>query len=189
MHALSNLNMLSPDGKCYSFDHRGNGYSRGEGFGVLVVKRVTDAIRDNDTIRGIIRSTGCNQDGHTSSLTLPNADSQATLIRATYKKAGLSMKPTRFFEAHGTGTSVGDPIEAKALGAAFRKVRTTDDPLWIGAIKSNIGHMEGASGIAGILKAMLVLERAIIPPNANFEKVNPKIDTEFLKIQVWCTTF
>lgn len=184
MHALSNMNMLSPDGQCYSFDHRGNGYSRGEGFGVLILKRVADAIRDNDTIRGIIRSTGCNQDGHTSSLTLPNADLQARLIRDTYKKAGLSMKPTRFFEAHGTGTSVGDPIESKALGAAFRQVRTTDDPLWIGAVKSNIGHLEGASGIAGVIKAMLVLEKAIIPPNTNFEKVNPKIDAEFLRIQV-----
>ncbi|KAH8706032.1 putative polyketide synthase [Talaromyces proteolyticus] len=183
MHALSNMNMLSPDGQCYSFDHRGNGYSRGEGFGVLVLKRVADAIRDNDTIRGIIRSTGCNQDGHTPSLTLPNTDLQAKLIRDTYKKAGLSMKPTRFFEAHGTGTSVGDPIESKALGAAFRQVRTTDDPLWIGAIKSNIGHLEGASGVAGIIKAILVLEKAIIPPNTNFEKINPKIDAEFLRIQ------
>lgn len=184
MHTFSNMNMLSPDGQCYSFDHRGNGYSRGEGFGVLVLKRVADAIRDNDTIRGIIRSTGCNQDGHTSSLPLPNAYAQERLIRDTYNKAGLSMEPTRFFEAHGTGTSVGDPIEAKAIGAAFRQVRKNDDPLWVGAIKSNIGHLEGASGIAGIIKAMSVLEKAIIPPNANFEKINPKIDAEFLRIQV-----
>lgn len=176
--------MLSPDGECYSFDHRGNGYSRGEGFGVLVLKRVSDAIRDHNTIRGIIRSTGCNQDGHTSSITLPNSISQETLIRETYKKAGLSMHPTRFFEAHGTGTAVGDPLESKALGLAFRNIRTTQDPLWVGAVKSNVGHLEGASGIAGVIKALLVLEKGIIPPNANFEKVNPKIDTEFLRIQV-----
>lgn len=184
MHSLTNLNMLSPDGQCYSFDHRANGYSRGEGFGVLVLKRISDAIRDNDTIRGIIRSTGCNQDGYTSSITLPNPISQENLIRQTYKKAGLSMEPTRFFEAHGTGTSVGDPNESKALGSSFRQVRTAQDPLFVGALKSNLGHLEGASGIAGVIKALLVLEKGIIPPNTNFEKVNPKIDTEFLRIQV-----
>lgn len=184
MHALTNLNMLSVDGECYSFDHRGNGYSRGEGFGVLVLKRVSDAIRDGDTIRGIIRSSGCNQDGHTSSITLPNPVAQEALIRDTYKKAGIGMEATRFFEAHGTGTAAGDPIESKALGSAFRQFRTKEDPLWVGAVKSNIGHLEGASGIAGVVKAMLVLERAVIPPNTNFEKINPKIDAEFLRIQV-----
>ncbi len=176
--------MLSPDGQCYSFDHRGNGYSRGEGVGVLILKRVSDAIRDNNTIRGIIRSSGCNQDGHTSSITLPSGAQQLALIRDVYRKAGLSMEPTRFFEAHGTGTAVGDPTEATALGSAFRHVRTEDDPLWVGAVKSNIGHLEGASGIAGVIKAMLVLEKGIIPPNCNFEKVNPKIDTDFLRIKV-----
>jgi acyl transferase domain-containing protein len=183
-HTLTNLNMLSLDGQCYSFDHRGHGYGRGEGVGVLVLKRVSDAIRDNDTIRGIIRSSGCNQNGHTSSITLPNPSSQLALIRETYAKAGLSMEPTRFFEAHGTGTIVGDPNESKALGEAFRKFRTNTDPLWIGAIKANIGHLEGASGIAGVIKAMLVLEKGVIPPNTNFEKLNPKIDAEFLKIAV-----
>ncbi|KAJ5291696.1 polyketide synthase [Penicillium angulare] len=183
MHSLTNLNMLSPDGECYSFDHRANGYSRGEGVGVLVLKRVSDAIRHGDTIRGIIRSTGCNQDGHTSSITLPSAIMQETLIRETYQKAGLSMKPTRFFEAHGTGTAVGDPNESKALGSAFRKFRSSRDPLWVGAVKSNIGHLEGASGIAGVIKALLVLEKGVIPPNNNFEKVNPMIDTDFLNIR------
>lgn len=183
VHSLTNLNMLSPDGQCYSFDHRGNGYSRGEGFGVLILKRVSDAIRDSDTIRGIIRSTGCNQDGNTPSITLPNSLMQELLIKETYKKANLSMEPTRFFEAHGTGTSVGDPIESKALGSAFRHVRTGEDPLWVGALKSNVGHLEGASGIAGVIKALLVLEKSIIPPNTNFEKVNPKIDTDFLHIK------
>jgi len=184
MHGLTNLNMLSPDGHCYSFDHRGNGYSRGEGFGVLILKRVSDAIRDNNTIRGVIRNTGCNQDGNTPSITLPNHLSQEALIKETYRKAHLDMVPTRFFEAHGTGTSVGDPNESKAIGSAFRDFRTLEDPLWIGAIKSNIGHLEGASGIAGVIKAMLVLEKGIIPPNTNFEKLNPKIDAEFLRIQV-----
>lgn len=184
MHSLTNLNMLSPDGQCYSFDHRANGYSRGEGIGVLVLKRVSDAIRDHNTIRGIIRSTGCNQDGNTPSITVPSSISQENLIRETYKKAGLSMEPTRFFEAHGTGTPVGDPNESKALGAAFRHTRTVQDPLWVGAVKSNIGHLEGASGVAGVIKAILVLEKGIIPPNTNFERVNPKIDMDFLRIKV-----
>lgn len=184
MHALTNLNMLSPDGQSYSFDYRGNGYSRGEGVGVLVLKRVADTIRDGDCIRGIVRSTGSNQDGMTSSITLPNGKSQEQLIRQTYEKAGLSMVPTRFAEAHGTGTSVGDPIESRALGHAFRDCRTSQDPLWVGAVKSNIGHLEGASGIAGVVKALLALEKAVIPPNTNLEKVNPKIDTDFLRIQV-----
>ncbi|PFH58775.1 hypothetical protein XA68_13217 [Ophiocordyceps unilateralis] len=184
MHSLTNLNMLSPDGQSYSFDHRANGYSRGEGFAVLILKRISDAIRHGDTIRGLIRSSGCNQDGHTSSITLPNAVLQERLIRETYKKAELSMKPTRFFEAHGTGTPVGDPLECRALGSAFRHVRTDDDPLWVGSVKSNVGHLEGASGIAGVIKALLVLERGIIVPNANFEKVNQLIDTDFLRIQV-----
>jgi len=185
MHALTNMNMLSPDGECYSFDHRANGYARGEGFGVLVLKRLSDAIRDRDTIRALIRNTGCNQDGYTPGITQPNSLAQESLIRETYSNAGLTMKHTRFFEAHGTGTPVGDPLESTAIGAAFRTTRTIDDPLYVGAVKSNIGHLEGASGIAGVIKAILVLEKGIIPPNTNFEKTNPKIDTEFLRMKVW----
>lgn len=130
MQIFSNVNMLSPDSKSYSFDHRANGYGRGEGIGTLVIKRLADAIRDGDTIRAVIRSVGSNQDGFTpSGIMQPNGAAQAKLIRDTYRKAGLSMKPTRFFEAHGTGTPVGDPIECNAIGEAFRNVRSTDDPL------------------------------------------------------------
>ncbi|KAE8417626.1 thiolase-like protein [Aspergillus pseudocaelatus] len=130
MQVFSNVNMLSPDSKCHSFDHRANGYGRGEGTATLVIKRLADAIRDGDTIRAVIRSTGSNSDGLTpSGIMQPNSSAQAQLIRNTYQKAGLSMKPTRFFEAHGTGTPVGDPIECNALGEAFRGHRTTNDPL------------------------------------------------------------
>lgn len=94
------------------------------------------------------------------------------------------MLPTRYFEAHGTGTPVGDPIEATGLGTAFQRTRTSQDPLWVGAVKSNIGHLEGCSGIAAVIKSILVLEKGIIPPNTNFEQTNPKIDTEFLRIKV-----
>ena len=184
IHSLSNMSMLSPDGNCYSFDHRGTGYGRGEGIGILVLKRLSDALRDRDTIRAIIRNTGCNQDGYTPGITQPNNTAQEALIKATYSRASLSMLPTRYFEAHGTGTPVGDPIECMALGDAFRKTRTSQDPLWVGAVKSNIGHLEGCSGIAAIVKTLLVLEKAHIPPNTNFEQVNPKIDTDYLNIKV-----
>ncbi|TRX95760.1 hypothetical protein FHL15_003314 [Xylaria flabelliformis] len=175
---LTNLNFLSPDGKCYSFDYRANGYARGEGIGVIILKRLADAIRDGNTIRAVIRSTGSNEDGRTQGIAQPSSDAQERLICETYRRAGLSMAHTRFFEAHGTGTPLGDPLEARAIGRAFREHRTKSDPMYIGAIKSNIGHLEGASGIAGVIKAVLALEKGVIPPNANFEQLNPKIEIE-----------
>ncbi|KAL8875408.1 MAG: hypothetical protein Q9198_006231, partial [Flavoplaca austrocitrina] len=159
MLTMSNMNFHSPDAKCFSFDHRANGYSRGEGFAVIVLKRLVDAIEDGDTIRAVVRSTGSNQDGRTPGITQPSGEAQAALIKTTYQKAGLDMHLTRFFEAHGTGTALGDPTEANAIGEVFREYRSAHDPLYIGAIKSNIGHLEGASGVAGIIKAVLVLEK------------------------------
>lgn len=131
MHALSNLNLLSPDNQCFSFDSRANGYARGEGFGVLVLKRLEDAIRDKDMIRAVIRSTGSNSDGYTPTITQPNGVMQKDLIRNTYEKAGLSLSKTKFVEAHGTGTVVGDPIEMNAIGESFRDTRSADDPLYV----------------------------------------------------------
>jgi acyl transferase domain-containing protein len=146
---LSNMNFLSPDARCYSFDHRANGYSRGEGFGVIVLKLLSKAIQDGDTIRALIRSTGVNQDGHTSSgITQPSKDSQAQLISDTYQKAGLDKQLTRYFEAHGrishridglansndiagTGTAIGDPLEARAIGESFYQSRCAEDPLYM----------------------------------------------------------
>lgn len=165
---------MSPDSTCYSFDERANGYSRSEGFGVVLMKRLTQAIRDGDTIRGIIRATGCNSDGHTPGITQPSQSAQERLTRETYQRAGLDIKVTRYFEAHGTGTAVGDPTEAGAISSVFSS-RTTKDPLYVGALKSNIGHPESASGIAGIIKALLVLESGIIPPNKYPERINPRI--------------
>ncbi|KAF4629252.1 hypothetical protein G7Y89_g8896 [Cudoniella acicularis] len=146
---LSNMGFLSTSSRCFSFDNRANGYARGEGVGVLIIKRIRDAIRDGDPIRAVIRSTGSNQDGHTPGVTQPSKDSQEQLIRDTYSKAGLSMHNTMFFESHGTGTLIGDPTEASAIGAAFGRQHTEDQPLIIGAVKANIGHLEGASGVAG----------------------------------------
>ncbi|KAF3924448.1 hypothetical protein AA313_de0209522 [Arthrobotrys entomopaga] len=180
---LDNMGFLSPDGKCQSFDSRANGYARAEGLGVLVIKRLSDAIRDNNTIRAVIRATGTNSDGYTPGITQPNGLSQFNLIRDTYQKAGISMEDTRYCEAHGTGTAIGDPIEAHAIGRAFRATRSSNDPLYIGTAKANIGHMEAASGIAGIVKTILILERGIMPPIAGLTNLNPAIDGEFYKLK------
>ncbi|KAI9162660.1 reducing type I polyketide synthase [Paramyrothecium foliicola] len=181
---LDNLNMLSKDGRCFSFDHRANGYGRGEGVATLIVKPVDAAIRDGDTIRAIIRATGSNQDGRTPGITMPSQEAQTRLITDTYAKAGLELSATAYVEAHGTGTPVGDPIEATAIGEAFRTYRADDQPLYIGSVKSNIGHLEGCSGLAGVIKMVLALEAGVIPPNANFEALNPKIDAGSLRIKI-----
>ncbi|TRX97451.1 hypothetical protein FHL15_001729 [Xylaria flabelliformis] len=180
---LINMGFLSPHGRCFSFDERANGYARGEGIGVVLLQPLRDAIVQGNPIRAIVRSTGSNQDGHTPGVTQPSKESQAALIRDTYEKAGLNFTHTRYFEAHGTGTAIGDPIEADAIGRTFRTARSKNDPLYIGAVKSNIGHLEGGSGIAGIIKTVMVLEKGIIPPNANFKSLNPKIDADFLNIK------
>ncbi|KAI1108641.1 hypothetical protein F5Y14DRAFT_435490 [Nemania sp. NC0429] len=176
---LSNLGFLSPDSKSHSFDHRANGYARGEGVIALVLKPLRDAIKDGDMIRAVIRSTGTNQDGHTPSLTQPSPEAQEELIRQVYKKANLSFESTRYVEAHGTGTPVGDPIEMKAIGRVFRPYRSPEDPLYVGSVKANIGHLEGCSGLAGIIKSIMILEKGIIVPNALFERPNDNIDFEF----------
>ena len=183
MFRMSNIGFLSPDGKCYSFDHRANGYSRGEGVGTIILKPLHAAVADGNTIRAIVRATGVNQDGRTPGMTLPSKSAQEHLIRSVYSAADLDLAVTSYVEAHGTGTAAGDPIEASAIAAAWSE-RKSETPLYVGAIKTNIGHLEGASGVAGIIKTVLALEKAIIPPNINFEKVNPKIFPEKWNIEV-----
>ncbi|KAI1306393.1 polyketide synthase [Xylaria venustula] len=167
--------VLGPDGICRSFDEKGNGYGRGEGFGVIVLKRVSDALRDGDTIRAVVRNSGSNQDGRSPGITQPTKAAQADLIRRVYSQAGLDMSLTRFFEAHGTGTSVGDPIEASAIGEIFGSYRSLEQPLYVGALKSNVGHLEGASGVAAVIKGIYTLENGVIPANTWLENLNPKI--------------
>ncbi|PZD41177.1 Polyketide synthase modules protein [Pyrenophora tritici-repentis] len=176
MKMMSDFNFLSKDSRCWSFDKKANGYARGEGFAMLVLKRLPDALRDGDTIRAVVRNTGSNQDGRTPGITQPSRDAQVDLIRRTYKQGNIEMEPTRYFEAHGTGTPIGDPVEANAIGIAFKQHRTSDDPLYIGAVKANIGHLEGASGLAGIVKTIMVLENGVIPPIAGFERLNDQVD-------------
>ncbi|KAL1634456.1 Type I Iterative PKS [Diplodia intermedia] len=191
--AMTSLHFLSPDSKSQSFDHKANGYARGEGAAVVVLKPLADAIRDGNTIRAVIRGTGVNQDGKTPGITLPSAKAQEDLIRATYAQAGLDMASTAYFEAHGTGTPAGDPLECSAIAATISAARPKDKPLLVGSVKTNIGHMEGASGLAGLIKAVYAIERGVIPPNLWFERANARIPLEKwglevpTKLQPWPT--
>ncbi|KAL7931073.1 putative polyketide synthase [Trichoderma chlorosporum] len=184
MLPMTALNFLSPDGKCFTFDSRANGYGRGEGIGVVVMKRLTDAIRDNDTIHAVMRASNINQDGRTKGITFPSGEAQVANIRAVYDSAGLDFAQTGYIECHGTGTQAGDWQELQAISKSIASVRTLDNPVMVGSIKTNIGHLEGAAGIAGLIKGILALERGRIPPNINFIKGNPKIDFKNWKVKV-----
>uniref|UniRef100_A0A2D3USP9 Ketosynthase family 3 (KS3) domain-containing protein n=1 Tax=Ramularia collo-cygni TaxID=112498 RepID=A0A2D3USP9_9PEZI len=183
-YTMTSMNFLSPDNRSHSFDESANGYSRGEGFGMVVVKRLDDAIRDGDTVRAIIRATGIGQDGRTPGITVPSGSSQRSLIEKTYSQAGISMEPTRYCEAHATGTPVGDPIEANAIGEAFAKYRTESAPMFLGSVKANVGHMEAASGLASLIKTVLILESGVIPPVAGLENINSKIKAQQYHLHV-----
>ncbi|RDW89221.1 polyketide synthase BcPKS8 [Coleophoma cylindrospora] len=167
--------LFSDEGRSFSFDSRGTGYGRGEGCGMVILKPLDQAIKDNDIIRSVIVGSGINQDGKTPGITMPNGDAQETLMRAVYKTAGIDPKETGYIEAHGTGTKVGDPIEATALHAVFGEERNARNPLFLGSVKSNIGHLEAASGIVAVIKTALMLERGFILPNYDFKKPNEKI--------------
>ncbi|KAJ5327981.1 hypothetical protein N7452_008371 [Penicillium brevicompactum] len=175
MVTMSMMNFLSPDGRCYAFDERANGYARGEGIAVLLLKRLDDALADGDTVRAIIRGTGCNQDGKTPGITMPNGVSQEDLIRSVYTKTGLDPLETSYVECHGTGTQAGDTTETGALKAVFGSGRQLRNPLMIGSVKTNIGHLEGASGLAGVIKTILMLENGIVLPHRNFVTANSRI--------------
>nr|ALQ32773.1 putative polyketide synthase [Fusarium babinda] len=184
MMPMTALNFLSPDGKCFTFDSRANGYGRGEGIGVVVMKRLSDAIRDNDTIRAVIRATKVNQDGHTTGITLPSKEAQVANINSVYESAGLGFNQTAYVECHGTGTKAGDWRELKAISETLGTARDIDNPIVVGSIKPNIGHLEGAAGVAGLIKGVLTLEHAKIPPNINFKDANPDIDFNNWKVKV-----
>ncbi|KIX09429.1 uncharacterized protein Z518_00509 [Rhinocladiella mackenziei CBS 650.93] len=189
MHSLTNMHFLSPDGICHSFDDRANGYARGEAIGGLLLKPLKQALTDGDTIRAVIRGSGANQDGKTPGITQPSPESQADLIRFTYQEAGLSFNDTGYFEAHGTGTALGDPMELSAIGQTFGRAReASKEPLYVGSIKTNIGHTEGCSGLAGVIKSVLCLEKGLIPPNAGFEKINPKLRLDDWKLALPMST-
>lgn len=181
---FSKAGMLSPTGQCYAFDERANGYVRGEGAGLVYLKPLSKAQRDGDRIYAVVRSAVVNSDGHTSSMTVPGVESQAELLRQAYAEAGIPPQHVDYMEAHGTGTPVGDPIEAEALGQVLGAGRAEDDKCLIGSVKTNIGHLESGSGIAGMIKAALVLHHRLVPPNQNFQKANPRIPFDALGLEV-----
>ncbi|KAL2069229.1 hypothetical protein VTL71DRAFT_15567 [Oculimacula yallundae] len=181
-HQLNAMHMLSPEGISHTFDDRANGYGRGDGIGSLVIKRLSDAIRDGDTIRAVIRGSGINADGKTPSVTQPSSIAQAELIRDTYNSAGLNLSDTGYFECHGTGTPVGDPLELTAIAQTLGDARraTGKPPLHIGSIKPTVGHTEGCAGLAGVFKSILLLEKGMLVPTYGVMTVNPK-----LKLRDW----
>ncbi|MFZ0503107.1 MAG: type I polyketide synthase, partial [Chthoniobacterales bacterium] len=181
---FSQASMLSPEGKCKAFDAAANGFVRGEGAGMVLLKRLSRAIEDGDPIQGIIIGTALNQDGHTNGISLPSAEAQARLVSEACIDAGISPSEIGFVEAHGTGTAVGDPIEAYALSKALCQDRPADKPLPIGSVKTNLGHLETAAGLAGLLKAMLVLKHGRIPASLHFDTPNPNIDFAALKLRI-----
>ncbi|ANN16014.1 polyketide synthase [Amycolatopsis orientalis] len=178
---MSKGQFLSPDARCKSFDHRANGYARGEGAGVLLLKPLPAAVRDGDRIHAVVRGTAVNQDGRTPGITVPSVDAQRTLIERACQVGDVEPASVGYFEAHGTGTAVGDPIEATAIGEVLGDSSRTH---WIGSVKANFGHTEAAAGIAGVIKAVLCLGKGLIPPNLHFERPNPKIPFDKLPLRV-----
>ena len=179
---MTDMNFLSPDGRCRAFDALGRGYVRGEGICAVVLKRKDLAELDGNKIRAAVCGTGTNHDGYKEGLTMPNSEAQESLIANVYKNAGVPTNETAYFEAHGTGTPAGDPREMRAIGAVFAPKRT--QPLYVGSVKTNIGHLEGASGLAGIIKTTLSLEAGKILPNMHFRNPNPHIHFENWKVTV-----
>ncbi|MFA5708323.1 SDR family NAD(P)-dependent oxidoreductase [Mycolicibacterium sp.] len=184
MITFSSAHMLAPDGRCKTFDAAADGYVRGEGCGVVVIKRFEDALRDGDHIRAVIRGSAVNQDGASGGLTVPNGVAQQRVIADALHRAGLTPSDVGYLEAHGTGTSLGDPIEAQAAGAALGAGRDPGKPLLIGSAKTNIGHLEAAAGIAGVIKVVLALEHETLPKHLNFENPSPHIPWDSLPVQV-----
>lgn len=184
MITFSSAHMLAPDGRCKTFDAAADGYVRGEGCGVIVIKRLEDAMRDGDRIRAVIRGSAINQDGASGGLTVPNGVAQQRVIADALKRADLEPRDVAYLEAHGTGTSLGDPIEAQAAGAVLGAGRQPDQPLLMGSVKTNIGHLEAAAGIAGVIKVILSLENELLPRHLHFENPSPHIPWERLAVEV-----
>ncbi|MBI3243486.1 MAG: type I polyketide synthase, partial [Chloroflexi bacterium] len=182
--ATSRGRMLSADGHCKTFDALANGYVRGEGCGVVVLKRLSDALAAGDTILALVRGSAINQDGRSNGLTAPHGPSQEAVIRAALADAKLEPGDVNYIEAHGTGTSLGDPIEVNAIGAVMADSHSFENPLMIGAVKSNIGHLEGAAGVAGLIKIVLAMQNGVIPSNLHFHNPNPLIPWDELPVKI-----
>ncbi|MEM9506113.1 MAG: alpha/beta fold hydrolase [Cyanobacteria bacterium P01_E01_bin.35] len=174
--------MMAADGRCKTFDAEADGYVRGEGCGVVVLKRLADAQRDGDRILAVIKGSAINQDGRSNGLTAPNGRAQQAVIRQALANANLTPEEITYIESHGTGTSLGDPIEVNSLKAVLSSTR--EQPCYLGSLKTNIGHLEAAAGIAGLIKTVLCLQNQTIPPNLHFQQLNPLIDLAGTKIRI-----
>jgi myxalamid-type polyketide synthase MxaC len=181
---LCKARMLSYDGRCKTFDARADGYVRGEGCGVVVLKRVSAALAAGDRVLAVVRGSAVNQDGPSSGLTVPNGLAQRTLLREALGRAGVAPAQVQYVEAHGTGTALGDPIEVAALTSVLGEGRTAAQPLVLGSVKTNIGHLEAAAGIAGVIKTVLALQHGQIPPNLHFTQLNPHIALGAVPVEI-----
>lgn len=173
--SLSKWGFMAADGRCKTFDASADGFVRGEGGGVVVLKRLSDALADGDRVLGLIRGSAVNQDGRTSVLTAPSGVAQAAVIRQALENGKVAAEQVDYVEAHGTGTVLGDPIEVEALGAVYGAPTAGTHPCALGAVKANIGHLEAAAGIAGLIKALLCLQHGLIPPQLHFARLNPHL--------------
>ena len=173
---LSRSQALSPDGRCKTFDASANGYSRGEGCGIIVLKRLSDALKSGDRVVALLRGSALNHGGASQGFTVPNGIAQQMVVRGALEAAGVRPDQISYIEAHGTGTSLGDPIEVNALGQVFGRGRAKNNPLMLGSVKTNIGHLEAAAGIAGLMKVALALQHKEIPPHLHFKTANPHLD-------------
>ena len=182
--AFSRAGMLSPDGRCKTFDADANGYGRGEGVGLVVLKRLEDAARDGDNILAVIRGSAVTQDGRSNGLTAPNGPAQQATIRRALQAAAVDAHEIGYVEAHGTGTPLGDPIEMNSLVAVFDKGRSEDETCWVGSVKTNIGHLESAAGIAGLIKVVLALMHEAIPPHLQLRRLNPHIALDGTAVRI-----
>jgi len=176
--------MLAADGRCKSFAAAADGYVRGEGCAMVVLKRLSDARSNGDPILALIRGSAVNQDGRSGGITAPNGPAQEAVIRRALQDAGIDAAAVGYIEAHGTATPLGDPIEARALGAVFGGAREPGRRLAIGSIKTNIGHLEAAAGLAGLIKTALVLQKGVVPPSLHLKQVNPHIDLDALGLTI-----
>ncbi len=181
---IRNWGVMSPDGRCKTFDAGANGFVRAEGCGIIVLKRLSDAVASRDNILALIRGSAVNQDGRSSGLTVPNGPAQEEVIRQALASARVKPEQITYVEAHGTGTPIGDPIEAHAIGAVLGAGRSDDNPLIVGAVKTNLGHLESASGVAGLLKIALAMREKRIPANLHFHELSPNVDWAGVPVEV-----
>ncbi|KAF2670067.1 hypothetical protein BT63DRAFT_228744 [Microthyrium microscopicum] len=184
VNGMNRLQFFSKEGRSFAFDCRAGGYGRGEGAACVVLKPLAAALRDGDPIRALVRGTATNQNGRTSTITIPSAPAQVEVALAAYQSCGLDPKETLYVEAHGTGTAAGDPLEIEAIGTIFGDATERSTKTIVGSVKTNIGHLEPVSGLASLIKSILILEKGVIPASLNFEKPNPKAQLERWNVKI-----